>query len=398
MISDVYFPRVNGVSTSIQSFRNTLRADGHKVTLVVPAYPGTTDDDADVVRIRSRYLAVDPEDRIMRRTELLQFGRRLVAGDYDIVHIHTPFLAHHYGLWLARRLGVPVIETYHTHFEEYLYHYLPLVPKRLTRLVTRWFSRRQCNAVDALVVPSRAFEAVLQNYGVQKPLWRLPTGLELERIGPGSRRRFCARHGIDPNRPILVHIGRLAHEKNIGLILDALRRVRSIHPRVLLVIAGEGPARTSLVRRVRSMGLAANVRFLGYLKRGEPLWDCYCAGDLFVFASQTETQGLVLLEALALGVPVVSIAALGTHDILDLGRGAVVAENDPEDFASKVSSLLEQPERRYALGLQGQEFAAQWSAAALGKRLIDVYQATLGAGRAPDPLSAEVLRSNPPPA
>ena len=377
MISDVYFPRVNGVSTSIATFRKALAALGHRVCLIAPDYAtGDTDDD-DIIRIPSRYLVLDPEDRMLRVRHILDLESRLRMQSFDLVHIQTPFIAHKTGVELARRLELPVVETYHTYFEEYLFHYVPFMPRFLMRAVARLFTRRQCNRMNAVVVPSQPMRDVLNRYGVTVPVSVVPTGIELDAMQCGSRERFCEAHTIDPKRPILVHIGRIAHEKNIEFLLDVLDRVRGKFPDVLMVIAGEGPARRSLLRKTAALGLQKNVRFVGYLKRGPELWDCFCAGDAFVFASSTETQGLVLLEAMALGVPVVSTAVMGTKDILDAGRGALVATETVDDFCGKLTRLLSDRNLRQRLSVEAHGYAEEWSAERNAERLVDFYELML---------------------
>jgi 1,2-diacylglycerol 3-alpha-glucosyltransferase len=377
MISDVYFPRVNGVSTSIATFRKVLVAHGHEVCLVAPDYGRAGDDDGDIIRIPSRYLVLDPEDRMLRARRLLEFEVQFRRCAFDLVHIQTPFIAHRAGLQLARRLGLPVVETYHTYFEEYLYHYVPFLPRSMMRAAARGFTRRQCNRMDAVIVPSNPMREVLQRYGVTVPVSVIPTGIETDAMQKGSRERFCDMHAIRPGRPILVHIGRIAHEKNIGFLLEVLQEVRKGFPGVLLVIAGEGPARHALLRRTAELGLQRNVRFIGYLNRGPELWDCFCAGDAFIFASPTETQGLVLLEAMALGVPVVSTARMGTRDILDAGKGALVAEETVADFTEKVIRILSDRRLQIRLGSEAREYAREWSAERNTTRLLDFYAATL---------------------
>src|SRR5271168_3674357 len=176
-ISDVFFPRVNGVSTSIETFRRDLAALGHEVVLVAPSYssgPADSSETADpsIHRVPSRAVPRDPEDRIMsfgglRRAlaELAQNGRS-ARPKFDVVHIHTPFLAHYAGLKFARAQGTPVVATYHTLFEEYLHHYVPLLPRAVTGGLARRFSRSQCNQLDAVIAPSQAMQQALVAYGV----------------------------------------------------------------------------------------------------------------------------------------------------------------------------------------------------------------------------------------
>ncbi|MGQ9831930.1 MAG: glycosyltransferase [Thermochromatium sp.] len=384
MISDVYFPRVTGVSTSIQTFAREFSAKGHEVTLIAPEYR-VRDYDAnesfEIIRIPSHYLPIDPEDRILQPFRIRRLTDKLRARDFDLVHIQTPFIAHYSGLRLAKRLKLPVVESYHTFFEQYLHHYVPWVPARWMHAAARHFSTNQCNGVDALVVPSQAMLEVLRAYGIQTRAEVIPTGIDLKQFSQGDGQRFRARHDIPPERPVLVLVSRLAFEKNIEFILRALVRIKAEVPDVLLVIAGEGPARRDLQHLAEQLGLADNTRFLGYLSRNGSLEDCYRAGAAFVFASRTETQGLVLLEAMALGVPVVSTAIMGTKEVLGDGRGALIAEEDEADFASKAVRVLKDPDLRARLAREAVEHAHDWSAPVLADRLLAFYAQAIDQAR-----------------
>jgi glycosyltransferase involved in cell wall biosynthesis len=378
MISDVYFPRVNGVSTSVQTFRRDLAALGCDTWLVAPAYPAAREDEPGVIRQPSRYLVFDPEDRMMVGRAARDAALRLTG--VDLVHIQTPFIAHRVGLQVAHKLRVKALETYHTFFEEYLHHYLPLLPRAVARAFARAVSRRQCNAVDAVVAPSQQLGDVLAAYGVTAPIEVIPTGLDLADFAGGDGAEFRAQHGITPGRPVMLLVGRVAHEKNIGFLVRVLAEVRKAVGDVLFVIAGEGPALPSLRRTVSDAQLTQNVLFVGYLDRRAALRDCYRAADVFVFASRTETQGLVLLEALALGVPVVSTAVLGTKEVLRDARGAVVVAEDVAEFAAAVTAVLTQPALRAELAKDARDFvAARWSSLEMARRLLNLYERIGGA-------------------
>ncbi len=379
-VSDVYYPRVNGVSTSIRTFRSELDALGYETVLVCPEYGSQMLLDGrgeeQVVRVPSRYIPLDPEDRAMHWRPLRRLDQTLTER-FDLVHIHTPFFAHYAGLRFARRRGIPAIATYHTLFEEYLYHYVRLAPRGMMRSLSRRFSRGQCNALDAVVVPSEAMRSTLHRYGVTVPIQIIPTGLRLDEFAAGDGMRFRFRHQISRERPVLLFVGRVAFEKNISFLLRALARVKREHPEVLLVICGEGPARPSLQRLARQLDIVDNTRFVGYLERGTELLDCYRAANVFVFASRTETQGLVLLEAMACGVPVVSTAVMGTADVLREGRGARIAPEDEGAFAVLAARLLRDGAERELLSREGRSYATEWSAPTTARQLAQLYD-TLG--------------------
>lgn len=376
-ISDVYFPRVNGVSTSIETFRNELRELGHTVHLIAPEYPTHSTDESDIMRVPSRQLPLDPEDRLMKYSYVMAQLEKLRAEQYDLIHIQTPFVAHYLGVKLARLLGIPCIETYHTFFEEYLHHYIPFLPRKLTSTVARRFSRHQGNSLDGMVVPSHPMMEVLRLYGVTSRAEVIPTGIEPSSFIPGDGVAFRNKYGIPQKRPVMLFVGRVAHEKNISFLLKMVNRVRQVMPDVLLQIAGEGPALEGLKHEVVNLGLAENVMFVGYLDRHTELNNCYRSADIFVFSSRTETQGLVLLEAMAQGVPVVSIAEMGTRDVLCEGCGVWIAEEKVEDFSAKVIAMLGDDAARVQLGEAGREYALGWSAGKLAQRMLTFYQTVI---------------------
>ncbi len=316
MISDVYFPRVNGVSTSIQTFRRGLATLGHEVDLIAPAYPARYAEYRHTLRVASRFIPLDPEDRMMKPGNV--------------------------------------------------------------RALSRHFSRTQCNRMNALIVPSSAMRDKLAEYGVRAPMHVIPTGIPMADLSGGDGAAFRARHGIGTDRPMLLFVGRVAHEKNIDFLLRALEQALVHIPGLLLTIAGEGPALVSLRKLAVKRNLQDHVLFVGYLDRRAALLDCYRSADAFVFASRTETQGLVLLEAMALGVPVISTAVMGTRDVVGPGRGALVPEDNEADFARNIVKLMNDAALRAGLGVEGRVYAAEWNAGTLAGRLADAYREVIG--------------------
>ncbi len=192
-----------------------------------------------------------------------------------------------------------------------------------------------------------------------------------------SRTRFCLRFGISADRLVVLYVGRVAHEKNIDFIIDSLAHAVVIEPRLLLLVAGEGPAQASLRSRVEQLHLSGHVQFIGYLHRRDELPDCYAAADLFVFSSRTETQGLVLLEAMAAGLPVYAISHLGTRSIVDPRRGAVVAPETVREFGVGMASLVGNQDERVRLSAEARIFALQWSAPARARQLAQIYRSVV---------------------
>jgi len=378
MISDVYFPRVNGVSTSIKTFRDELIRQGHRVTLIAPEYPSATyNDDKHIIRIDSKKVLFDPEDRLMSMRNIKSLHHKLMLKNIDIIHIHTPFVAHYSGTWLSKTLEIPCVESYHTFFEEYLYHYIKFVPRQWLKTLAKKFSRSQCNSVNHLVVPSTPMHEVLKNYGVNAPATIIPTGIIPEDFSAGDGNFFRDTHWIEQDRPVMLYLGRVAHEKNINFLLNVVARVKQTVSNVLFIIAGEGPAINALKKLVAHLHIADNVMFIGNLSREKELPDCYAAANVFVFASRTETQGLVLLESMAAGTPVVSTAVMGTADVLEDKEGALISEEDVAMFSKKVIRVINHPETQRSLGKSARLYAERWSVMNLTNQLVSLYEEVL---------------------
>jgi len=329
----------------------------------------------------------DPEDRRFLRGPLRRALGAELAAKIDLVHVQTPFIAHYAGVRFAREHGLPVVATYHTFFEDYLHHYVPILPRGIGRFLARRFTLSQCDDVAALISPSAPMREALLAYGVQVPIEVLPTGLPAETFIRGDGAKFRARFDLPADRPLLLYVGRVAYEKNIDFLLRMFVRVRARRPDALFVIAGEGPALGHLNRLARELGVAEHVRFIGYLDRNTDLPNCYAAGDVFVFASRTETQGLVLLEAMAQGTPVVSTAELGTRSILTEGCGAFVVREDEVEFTDGVLQALAvkagDPRRAQLLA-----HAETWASQAMARKLVAFYEKVRSAAKLGVPLAS----------
>jgi 1,2-diacylglycerol 3-alpha-glucosyltransferase len=383
LISDVYFPRINGVSTSIQTVLRCL-PKGDEACLIAPDYGIPWDDEGhEVIRIRSHPTPGDHEDRVMYGGAIRKRYRQIKDKDFDAVHIHGFGIAFYEGVRLAKYLHLPVLLTYHTNFDEYLPYYVSFLPASVTSFGCRQMAIWQCNAVDAVIVPSHAMASTLEDYGVQSHLHVVPTGLELDRFKKANGTRFRKRYGIGSDRQVLLFVGRVAREKNIGFLIRMLAQVVSSVPDVLLVIAGDGQDLERCRNLALSLGIARNVLFVGWLARDTELMDCYAASNIFVFASKTETQGLALLEAMAMAIAVISISYLGSSDTLLSKRGAVVVPDDEEQFAVHTCRLLKDKKECIRLGLEGKEYSKSWAASSMVRGLAEIYRGKQASSETP---------------
>ncbi len=371
MVADSYLPYISGVVISVAAFVRALRADGHRVVVAAPRYPGHLDDDPDVVRLPSLPAPGTPAFRL-----LLPLPGRLLRDprvhEVDVVHVHGPFLAGILGAAVARRLRRALVFTHHTLYDQYV-HYVPLLPAALTRSAARLWVRAFANRCDLVIAPSEVIRARLRVLGVTARIEVLPTG----GIDPGQLDRLDgtevrARYGIPPQAPLLVSVSRLAPEKSVDLVLRAFQQVAEPCGAYLLIV-GDGPSAGDLRRLAGDLGITGRVRFTGALPHAAAL-EAMVAGDLFVFASQTETQGVVLVEAMAAGLPVVAVARAGAAEVVRDGEGGMLVEPAPEALAAVVRRLLAEPARRAAMSRRAREIAAGYAVPTLARRLAALYQ------------------------
>ena len=270
------------------------------------------------------------------------------------------------GVRLARRFSIPLVFTYHTQLEEYA-HYVPF-ERKTTRRAATTLTRAYANLADTVIVPTSAMEARLRGLGVTAPIAVIPTGID-ERFAAG-RRNDALRERLGATKLILL-VSRLAREKNIDLAIQALA---GLEDTVHLVLAGEGPARAGLEAGAQAAGVGARVHFLGHVQRQE-LPDLYASSDAFVFPSFTETQGLVLAEALVAGLPVVAVDTPQSREALD-GHGLLVSPR-PDAVAFGLREALQMQPDQSAAHLALKRFSLRLQA----ERTIEIYQGLLAERR-----------------
>ncbi|HEY8450566.1 MAG TPA: glycosyltransferase family 4 protein [Bacillota bacterium] len=392
VFTESFRPYTSGVVRSIETFGAELLDLGHEVYIFAPRYYGSAaafQPQSGRRRVASqifRYWSVPvPTYRGFAVPLPLspRAGALLAALGIDIVHTHAPFAMGRFGAGLARRLGLPLVFTHHTMYHEYV-HYLP-GGQRLWRGLTLRYVGAYCRLADAVIAPTPEIrEFIRRTYGLlDRRVVAIPTGVALEDFGeaePGWLRR---RLGIAADAPVLVFVGRLGREKNVGLLLAAQSRLRALVPDAHLVLVGDGPERARLERQAAALGVADRVHFTGALGK-EQVARAYRDATLFVIASQTETQGLATLEAMAAGLPVVGVDAAGTRDLVRDGIEGHLTPADAEALARRVAALLQDEPRLRQLGRQALRRAASLSARRMALRLIGVYQGLLEAyGRRP---------------
>lgn len=363
--TECYKPIVNGVVVSIDALRDGLFARGVEVTTVAPHFPHFIDDEHGVVRVPSLPLPTQTAYRLCV-PYLNADDRRRMRG-IDLVHAHSPFVTGWMGASYARRHRIPLVFTYHTRLDAYA-HYAPFDRGATERAMVE-LTRRYANAADAVIVPTRAMQRRLRELGVHVPISIVPSAIDVARFAGGQRSALVrARLGADDGAPLALAVSRLGVEKNLELALDALAH----YPELRLAVVGEGPHREALEERAQRLGVAGRVRFAGALAR-EQLPDVYASVDAFVFPSTTDTQGLVLAEALAAGLPVVAAASEASGDVL--GAAGRLVEPDPRALAAALRDAIGGGRDQSAVHLAFSRFTVEMQA----RRILELYREVLAA-------------------
>jgi len=378
LVTDTYFPRINGVSTSTQIFAEEFTKLGHEVHIYAPAFPNSIDENnhLKVYRFPSFYLFFDPEDRLGMPWRDKKLVQQFIDNKYDIVHTQTPFTIGGPAVKWARQSGAKIVHTYHTLFAAYTEHYLWFLPKSFGVWYAKSASRRYCNACDLLITPSTEMKNVLLSYDVTKPVEVIPTGIRLERFIGKDRQRFRKVKGYKPEDQVVLFMGRVAEEKNIDFLMRVVHRLKPRVPKLQFLIAGEGAAKKGLEKMTADLKMGDYVHFAGYLSK-EDWRDCYAGSDLFVFASITETQGLVVTEAMAAETPVVAVGEMGIKDVMASGRGGLVTRLNEDEFTEAVYKMLTDKKLYAQKRSETLPEADKWSSTAMAKRMLEAYEKLL---------------------
>jgi len=318
------------VVASIDGLRDALAGVNVGVTIVAPHFPRERDANDAIARVQSLPLPTSTGYRLC--VPYLSRAVRERICNAALVHVHSPFVTGWLGANFARRSRVPLVFTYHTRIDEYA-HYAPFEP-HVARAALIALTRTFANRADAVIVPTLAMQQRLRDFGVRVPIAVVPSSIDVERFADGRRTRDVrAMLGGNDDARIVLAVSRIAREKHLELALDALARAHDVR----LAIVGDGPDRARLEKRAAALGVRERVRFTGALAPSA-LPDVYASSDAFVFPSSTETQGLVLAEALAAGLPVVAADGAVNREVLG-GFGRLVAP-DPQAYADALAAAV----------------------------------------------------------
>ncbi|MDR2048880.1 MAG: glycosyltransferase [Treponema sp.] len=399
MFTDAYWPRVNGVTVSVDSFSLALVRAGHEVMIVCSEYPvsstadtiagngaGTEDparEKIKLLRVPSRSVFFSDEDRAAKLSKRGWVEDGLDGFSPDVVHVNTEFLIADFGFRYAKKRRVPAVYTFHTIWEDYAINYFPYIPEGLLRFVVRKGQKHLLKQADLVIVPTPQIEEMVKTYRVKKETRRLPTGVDPALFTHGKEELAGFKAAMEKKYPaikgkrLLLFAGRVSKEKNISFIIKLFPELLAKHSDLALVIAGNGPYLDYFKDEAERLGVGESCVFTGYLERAE-LSLLYGISHIFLLPSLTETQGLVTIEAMLSGIPVVAIGVLGTVQVMGGDNGGFMVKNDGAEFRDRVLDLLGDRELYRKKSEEARRHARAWTIESLAGKLVDIYREVPG--------------------
>jgi glycosyltransferase involved in cell wall biosynthesis len=377
MFTNNYFPVIGGVPISIQRLSKALRKRGHEVKIFAPEYKEQTENEENIIRCNSLYHYQEsglefPVTNIYSP----QIKKEFVAEDFDLVHAHHPFWLGNKGRKLSERFNLPLAFTYHTRLEKYA-HYVPnilFMRKFFANRLSHFLIKSFANKTDAVFAPTESTKEYLRNVGVSRYIKVMPTGIDFDYYK-------CSQEKIDHLRSkligdsehLLISVSRLSKEKNLYFILDGIKRLKEKSDlNFKLIIIGSGSEKESIEQFIKDNDLENYIELIGAVDFRE-MAKYYLASDLFVFASTTETQGMVLLEAMAGYNPVVAVKSSGIDDVIENDYNGYKTEEDIEKWSSRIEELLNNSDKFKQSSQNARKIAESYSIEEMGAKAEKLY-------------------------
>lgn len=361
MMTNNYMPFVGGVPISIDRLARSLRERGHHVDVYAPMYDEQQMDEEGVIRYKSFRKHKGTDFRVPYVLDKA-IEQGICDGRYDLIHVHHPMMVGYAALYLARKYDIPLALTYHTRYEQYIHYIRALRSLPKAELIVRKHNRIFTNACDLVFAPSASMRDYLAENGTRTQIRVMPTGLTEDDFSIDTEKARHIRNTYGPNgETLFCCVARLEQEKNIAFLLKSMAAYKqtSDTPFKLLLI-GKGSQLGELTLQTQALGLEDNVVFVGCVDHAEvSSWCAAC--DAFVFASQSETQGIVLLEAMAAGLPVVAVEASGVNDVVEHGDNGLICPQNPDVFA-KSMHIVTHPDFHPSMQIAAQRTALNYTA------------------------------------
>ncbi|MBE6023360.1 MAG: glycosyltransferase family 4 protein [Cellulosilyticum sp.] len=370
--TDAFTPVVNGVVTSTLNLYKQLKEHGHDVKILTLAHGGPSHVEGDVYYISSIGINIYPNARVTMKFRD-HYIHEIVEWKPDVIHSQTEFCTFLFARKIARKLDIPVVHTYHTLYQDYTAYFTK--HETIGQKLVIGFSKTLLNHVDGVIVPTEKTKRILEGYGIKEDIQVIPNGIELDafkkQITDEEKKALKQSLDIDPSHRIIVTVGRLGVEKNVDELLEGMRLYLDKRQDITLVIVGDGPYKEALEQHTRELGIENHVVFTGMIE-ARRVYQYYQLGEIFVSASNSETQGLTYIEALANGLPIVCKKDECLFGVLEDDYNGYMFET-PQEMVERVEQLLENSELYNKVKENTMSSVERFSSELFGDRVEDIY-------------------------
>ena len=368
--TDAYLPQINGVATTIEELRDSLVSRDHKVYIIAPSYPNFKDDCPDVLRLKSVKLWKNPELRVsyMFPDRIMQ---KVLKLNVDVIHGFSGGTTPSLGLTLAKIRRKPYVFTYNTRWNKYTHYILNgkiIKPKAMEQMF-----RLYCNVCDHIIAPAAYVKEELISFGVKKPISVIPNGVNTNKFKPNKNNNLREKLGLKESDKIALCVARLAKEKSIDFLIKTFAKFSKNFPNAYFLIAGDGPEKGNLQKLIDDLNIGNKIMMLGLVPYKD-IPKVYNAADVFIFASQTETEGMIVPEAMSSGLPVLAVRDRVFEQFIETGKDGFLVEKDEEEFNKNLDKLLKDGNLRTRIGKNARKKAEQFSLDEIAKKFEALYQ------------------------
>ncbi|HFC77028.1 MAG TPA: glycosyltransferase family 4 protein [Candidatus Moranbacteria bacterium] len=367
-----YLPNQYGVSGSIESFRKQFEKMGHTVYIFAPKYKKYYDDNKNVFRFPS----LDIKYKIKFPLPIFsskKIQKKIEEIDFDIIHSQHPNLLGKRAMRWAKKKKIPIVFTWHTLYDQYT-HYIPLIPKKIA---TRWAIKNAvnyANEVDQIVVPTKSVKKIIKNWGVKnRRIDNVSTGVDEKKFQNTNGDKLREKLKIPKNKKIILSISRLTKEKNVEFLLETTIKILQKNPEAVFIFGGDGFLKDKLEKRVKESGLEGRIWFSGLIDSWE-VKNYLSIADIFVYASMSETQGMIISEAMYTGLPIVAVKATGIKNLIQNNQSGLLSANDEDEFFEIVNSLLANDKLQEKLSFNAKKIAnKEYTSKACARKMLKIY-------------------------
>lgn len=381
--TNYYTPSIGGIETSIANICKGFEKDGHEVFVFSPQYPNWMDKNENIFRYKSVYFNYGGYFYVIPIPFFSKMDLIIKRLNLDIIHSHQPYSLGNEALKYSKKLNIPLVFTYHINYREY-YHYIPFIQKSISQKYITRITSTYSNKCDAVIAPSISIKKLLLDHKVKVPIEIIPSGININEFvkSKGKKDDIRERYGINTEDIVLITASRITEEKNIPFLIKSYLLIKKSCKNSKFIIIGDGAAKNTLRKLALKLNVYKDVFFTGHIKKEEVI-SLFQASDIFIFSSLTETQGIVLIEAMISGLPVVAVKSNGIEDIVQNGKNGILTENSVDEFSRSVLEIINDKELRDKLSNKAKDYSKNYSVELWVEKIIKLYNNLIYANKTP---------------